>query len=279
MRARMALGVAAVVATVAAGQALAQQAVPTVSIQASPTAVSIGATGPIAAGATRFDITRPAGGPDVAVYVALLVPGFSVDEVAQELSREDKNEGDASLGMVSVQASAVIAGRDTHRALTFTIKPGLTYVVIAEPDSDSNGKVKPRAYTTFTSSSAANGATAPAPAATVRMQGLRFKGPSTLPRKGTVRFENRDGVAHFALAFPLRPGTTTKQLGKAVTSTSEAAFGKVVAGQPYMAQNVISGGLTSNDQELSFPKKGRYGLVCFLYGHERLGMYRVVTVK
>ena len=39
-------------------------------------------------------------------------------------------------------------------------------------------------------------------------------------------------LAHFALAFPLRPGTATKQLGKAVTSTSEAAFGKIVAGQP-----------------------------------------------
>jgi plastocyanin len=279
MRARMAFGVAAVVGAVAAGQALAQQAVPTVTIQASPTAVSVGTTSPIAAGATRFDITRPAGGPDVDVYVALLVPGFSVDQLAQELSREDKNEGDASLGMVSIQASAVIAGRDTHRALTFTIKPGLTYVVIAEPDSESNGKVKPRAYATFTSGAVADGPTAPAPAATVRMQGLRFKGPSTLPRKGTVRFENRDGVAHFALAFPLRPGTTTKQLGKAVTSSSEAAFGKVVAGQPYMAQSLISGGLTSNDQELTFPKKGRYGLVCFVYGHERLGMYRVVTVK
>jgi plastocyanin len=162
--------------------------------------------------------------------------------------------------------------------LTFNVKPGLTYVVVAEPDADSHGKVKPRAFTTFTSSGEANGATAPAARATVRMEGLRFKGSSSLPQKGTVRFENRDGVAHFALAFPLRKGTTTKQLGKALR-TSEAAIGKLVAGAPYLAQNVISGGDTAHDQELSLSTNGRYGLVCFIDGHDRLGMYRIITVK
>jgi hypothetical protein len=278
MNTRVAWCAAVLAGTVLAGQAVAQAPVPTVTIDASPTAVSVSATGPLAAGPTRFDMVRPAGGKDVDVYIALLVPGVTVDQLAQKLSEEDKTGGEASLGLVSIQASAAITGKDTHRALTFTVKPGLTYVVVAEPDSDSNGKVKPRAFTTFTSSGEANGATAPAAEATVRLQGLRFKGPSTLPQKGAVRFENRDGVAHFALAFPLRKGTTTKQLGKAL-GTSEAAIGKLVVGAPYMAQNIISGGDTANVQELSFPKKGRYGLVCFIDGHDRLGMYRVITVK
>ena len=84
-------------------------------------------------------------------------------------------------------------------------------------------------------------------------------------------------MSHFALAFPLRKGTTAAQLGKGVKS--EKAFGKIATGAPYMAQNVISGGDVTNDQELHFPKKGTYGLVCFIDGHERLGMYKIITVR
>ena len=60
---------------------------------------------------------------------------------------------------------------------------------------------------------------------------------------------------------------------------SERAFGKVLSGAPYMAQNIISGGDTGNDEELSFPKSGKYALVCFVDQHDRLGMYKLVTVK
>jgi uncharacterized cupredoxin-like copper-binding protein len=46
-----------------------------------------------------------------------------------------------------------------------------------------------------------------------------------------------------------------------------------------MAQNIISGGDTTDYQEVSFAKKGKYVLVCFIEGHARLGMYRIFTVK
>jgi uncharacterized cupredoxin-like copper-binding protein len=52
-----------------------------------------------------------------------------------------------------------------------------------------------------------------------------------------------------------------------------------VSGAPYGLQSIISGGNTANDNEVSFPKAGRYGLVCFFDEHHRLGMYRVVTVR
>jgi hypothetical protein len=278
MKIRMAWCAAVLAGTILAGQAVAQQPVPTVTVAASPTAVSITPAGPLPAGPTRFDFGRAAGSKDLDVYVALLVPGVTVDQLSKQLTADDKSGAETALGLVSIQASAALLAKETHRALTLNLKPGLTYVVVAEPDNGPNGKVRPRAVTTFTTSGQANGATAPAPVATVRMQGLRFRGPSTLPQKGAVRFENRDGVAHFALAFPLRKGTTPKQLGRALL-TSEAAVGRLVAGSPYMAQNLISGGDTGNVEELNFPAKGRYGLVCFIDGHERLGMYRIVTVK
>ena len=178
---------------------------------------------------------------------------------------------------IVIQASATLNPGDTDQAVTFNVKPGLTYYIDVEQEKDKG--VLPRAIGSFASSGAANGASAPAAKATIRFQGLRFRGASTLPRSGVVRFENRDGVAHFALAFPVRKGTTSAKLGKALASSNESAFGKLIAGTPYMAQNIISGGDTTDYQEVSFAKKGKYALVCFIEGHERLGMYRIVTVK
>ena len=276
MKLRVTVSATIVAFGLAAGLATAQQPVPTVTVNASPTAATVNAAGPIAAGPTRMNFVRPAGNKKALnAYVVLLVPGVSVQQLQATLAREDRTDGESSLGLVSIQASATLGAGEAQRAVTFTIKPGLSYVVIVE--QDTNNGPTPRSLTTFTSSGAANGATAQAPAATYRMQGLRFRGPSTLKQTSTVRFENHDGVSHFALAFPLRAGTTTAQLAKGVRS--ERAFGRIAAGAPYVAQSILSGGDTRNDQELRFPKKGRYGLVCFIDGHERLGMYKVVTIR
>jgi plastocyanin len=260
-----------------AGLASAQSSAPTVTVHASPTAVSIDATGPLPAGPTRFNFVRPAAKTTLDAYVFVLVPGVSIDQLARTLRREDKTDSDSSLGLVSIQASTILTPGDTAQAVTFKVKPGLTYYILVEQEVDK-GAV-PRAFGSFTSGATASGAAAPAPKATVRLQGLRFRGASTLPKKGVVRFENRDGVAHFALAFPLRKGATRAELGKALASSNQSAFVKFVAGDPYMAQNLISGGDTTDYQEVSFAKKGEYALVCFIEGHERLGMYRIVTVK
>jgi plastocyanin len=263
---------------IVAGLATAQQSAPTVTINASPTSASVDPAGPIAAGPTRLNVVRPAGfTKPVSAYVALLVPGVTLDQLRKAIAADDADEGESSLGLVSIQASVSLDPGDAQRAATFTVKPGLTYYVLVEQEVEKG--TPPRSFTSFTSSGDANGATAPAPAATVTMKGLRFRGAKTLKQTSTVRFENRDGVAHFALAFPLRKGTTTAQLGKAVKSQSQSAFGKIAAGAPYMAQGVISGGDTTNDQELHFPKKGSYGFVCFIDGHERLGMYKIITVR
>jgi hypothetical protein len=270
------LGAAAGAGVAATTTLAGAQGVPTVGVMASATSVSV--TGPVAAGPTRFQVTRQGNG-DLSVYFALLNPGVTVQDLRSELERDDRTRGDASLGLVSIQASVSVAGAESPRAVTFTTKPGLTYVVLSERDQEDGGnRVRPRGITTFTTG-AASGASAAAPDATVRMRGLRFRGARTLPRRGTIRVTNEDGVAHFALAFPLRRGVNSARLGRALRSNSESAFGRVVAGAPYMVQNLISGGRTANDNEVRFTRAGRYGLVCFVYEHHRLGMYRIVTVR
>jgi hypothetical protein len=278
MRLRVTVAATVVALGIVAGLATAQQSVPTVTINASPTGASVAPAGPIAAGPTRLNVVRPAGfTKGVSAYVALLVPGVTLEQLQKAIAADDADEGESALGLVSIQASVALDPSDKQRAATFTVKPGLTYYVLVEQNVEKG--TPPRSFTSFTSSGDVNGAAAPAPAATFTLKGLRFRGPKTLKQTSTVRFQNRDGVAHFALAFPLRKGTTTAQFGKAVKSESQRAFGRIAAGAPYMAQDVISGGDTTNDQELHFPKKGSYGLVCFIDGHERLGMYKIITVR
>lgn len=256
----------------------AQQPVPTVGVTAGPTAVSVQAAGALPSGPTRFEVTRQGGG-DLSVYVFLLNPGVSLEELQAAFARDERQrEGESALGLVWVQASVSFAAGETRRAVTFTLRPGLTYYVLSEPGQEGGGP-RQASFTSFTTSGAANGATAPAPAATVRMAGHRFRGARTLPRQGVVRFANVDGDEHFALAVPLRRGVTRRQFGRAVRSESDRLFGRVVAGPPYMLQDILGGGNTVNDQEVQLRRAGRYGLVCFLHEHQSLGMYRIVTVR
>jgi hypothetical protein len=272
------LGAVVVVGVVAAAVAVAQQPVPTVAVTASPTSVALQPAGPVPAGPTRFEVARQ-GNRDVSVYFALLNAGVSMQEFQAALRSDDRTGGDSTLGLVSIQASVSISGSERQHAATFTLKPGLTYVVLSEADEEGGRGPRERGITTFTTSGQSNGAAAPAPDARVRMVGLRFRGDRVLPRRGVVRVENRDGVPHFAIAFPLRRGVTSRQFGRVLRSNSERAFGRVLAGTPYGLQSIISGGNTANDQEVRFPRAGRYGLVCFFGEHHRLGMYRLVTVR
>ena len=271
------LGTLVAVGAVTAAIAVAQQSIPTVAVTASPTAVTL-TSASVAAGPTRFEVTRQ-GNKDLSVYFFLLLPGTSVEDFRASIARDDRTGGEATLGLVSIQGSVSIPASESSRGFSFTLKPNVQYVVLSEADEENSGnQPRQRGLTTFTTG-AASGATAPAPNATVRMRGLRFRGAATLPRRGVVRFTNEDGVPHFALAFPLRRGVGAARFGRALRSNNERAFGRISSGPPVNLQNLISGGNTANDQEVRFSRAGRYGLVCFFGEHHRLGMYRVVRVR
>jgi hypothetical protein len=274
-RATVAIVGALIAVAVAAGVVLAQQGVPSVAVTATPTSVTVQTPGAIPAGPTRFEVT-PQGGKPLGVYFVLLNPGVSIQELQAAAAQDDRTGGDSTLGLIWVQGSLSLSGSQP-RALTFNLRPGLTYVVVSEAQT-ANGPPQ-RAFTTFTTSGDSNGATAPTPGAVIRMAGLRFRGDAVLPRQGVVRIQNNDGTPHIAVAFPLRRGVRSRQFGRVIRTGNERAFRRVVSGAPYDLQNIIGGGNLANDQEVQFPKAGRYGLVCFIYGHERLGMYRIVTVK
>jgi hypothetical protein len=279
MRVRAAVGGAMAVLGVGAALAVAQTpgSEPTVTINAGIGTVAVATPGPVAAGPTQLTVTRAGGTSPVSVYVVLPVPGVTQPQIDAVLTRSDKTGDSRILGLVSVQAGFDIAKGETSRTVGLTLKPGLSYMVIAEY-TKAGGKIL-RSYTTLTTSGASNGATAPAADATIRLEGLRFRGDAVLPRRGLVRVQNYDGTNHIGVAFPLRTGVSSAKALAAVRSGSDAAFGAIIGGAPYDLQNILSGGDTSNDHQVRFPKSGKYLLMCFIDQHEKLGMYRVVTVR
>jgi hypothetical protein len=255
--------------------AMAQSPPPTVPLAATPTSATIGTGAPLPAGPTTFRVTASERG--MSVYFGILVAGATVEQLQAALRSDDRTGNDLSLGLLSVQASVVLEPTQTTRDVTFTLKPGQTYVVMTEPATEDEAPAS-RGFATFTTTGTPNGATAAAPDATVRMVGLRFRGDRTLPRNGTIRVDNASGSPHIAIAVPLRRGVNNARLGRALRSDDEAAFGRVAAGQPVTVSSVISGA-AADDQQVQFSRGGRYALICFLGEHHKLGMYRIVSVR
>ena len=269
-----AVGALAAVTAIAA----AQTTVPVVAVTASPTSVSAQAAAPVAAGPTTLQITRAASRTDLSVFVATLNAGVTLGDLQAAFRRDDRTAGGASsLGLATVHAAVTFADGATRKNVTLTLKPGLTYLLVSEPDAENAPPT--RGFGTFTTSAQSNGAIAPRPDATVRMEEISFRGNQTLPRRGTVRVQNFGASPHIAIAFPLRSAVTNAQAGRAIRSGSDRALGRIVGGEPTFLHSVISGGGNFDDQQVNFSRAGRYALVCFFDEHNRLGMYRVVNVR
>ena len=257
-----AIVLAGVLAVVAAGQT----SVPTVAVSAGGSSITLQPASSIAGGPTRFDFTRRGRG-DVNVALVTLRAGVTTDQLRRTLSSRNQ---DAALALVFVEASASLSNATPTRSLTVDLRPNVTYVAVSL-------RGRSFALATFTTG-APNGARAPAADATIRMVDYGFRGPSALPRNGSIRVANRGTALHFAEAFPLRPGVSDKRIGGALRDGDEKAFGRLVAGEPVSVQDVISPGST-NDNRVRFQRRGRYAFVCFFGEHNKLGMYRVFRVR
>jgi hypothetical protein len=234
----------------------AQTSVPTVAVTAAGGNITLEPSGPIAAGPTRFTFDGRG-----ELTLATLRAGVTVDQLRQTLSRNEE----AALGQVFLEAAIL-----PNRPVTVDLRPNTTYLAAVVSG-------RSQAIETFTTG-ASSGARAPAPDARIRMVDYGFRGPQTLPRNGRIRVQNDGTTFHFALAFPLRPGVSGRQVRGAFRGGNERAMGRIVAGEPVDVQGLISQG-SSSDNEVRFARRGRYAMVCFFGEHNRLGMYRVYRVR
>jgi hypothetical protein len=270
---RIAVIVAAVAALAlgAARAGLAQQPVPTVTVTASETTLTVGATGPLAAGPTRFEIVK-AGGKELEINIAALRPGVTSAQVTAALQGGDP---ESAIELVHLDGGAGLSAGDQRRAVTLSLRPNSTYLVV-----NTSGE-QPRDWETaeFTVGGQSNGATAPRADASVRIVDLRFRGAKRLPRRGVVRFENAGWAPHFAIAAPLRRGARTRAVGRALRRNAERRLGRLVDfASAIEPQTLITRGAV-NYNEIRFPRRGRYVMACFFEGHQRQGMYRFIRVR
>jgi hypothetical protein len=268
--------IAVIVATVAAlalgaaGVGVAQQPLPTVPVTASGTTLTVGATSPLAAGPTRFEIAK-AGGDEMEINIAALRPGVTLEQFTAAL----QGDPEAAIELVHLDGGASLSAGNQRRAVTLSLRPNTTYVAL-----NSSGE-QPSDWETseFTVGGQSNGATAPRADARVRISDLRFSGATTLPRRGVVRFENAGWAPHFAVAAPLRRGARTRAIGRALRHKADRRLGRLVDfGSAIQPQTLMTRGAV-NYNEVRFPRRGRYVMVCFFDNHQAQGMYRFIRVR
>jgi hypothetical protein len=250
--------------------ASAQAPPPTVTVTVSESALSVGTTGPLAAGPTRFEFVNSDGGaPELAI--AALRPGVTVAAFSAAL----RSSPDAAIEMIHLDGGASLAPGEASRAVTLNLRPSSTYVAVnLAGDDPAQWEI-----TEFSTSGASNGATAPAADARVGIVDLRFRGARTLPRDGVVRFENSGWAPHFALAVPLRRQAKQRAVARALRRNAQKPLERLLDfSKSIEAQSLITRGAVSFN-ELRFPKRGRHVMVCFFEGHSAQGMFRFVRVE
>jgi hypothetical protein len=257
--AALALGVAAAVS--------AQGPAPTVTVTASATALSLDMSGPLQAGPTRFEVVR-AGDAPAEIAIGALRPGVTLDQFMAAVQGDPED----AIELVNLDGGASVSPPTRRRGVTFRLRPSSTYVVI-------NIAGRRPQVTSFTVGGQANGAALPRADASVRMIDLRFRGATRLPRRGVLRFENAGWAPHFALAAPLRRGSSRRAVGAALRRGNERRLGRLVDFRASIEpQSLITRGAVDYN-EVRFPRRGRYVMVCFFDGHDRQGMYRFVRVR
>lgn len=256
----------ALLAIVAAGGLLAslsaaQAPAPTVTVTlGAGSAVTLAGTEALAAGPTRFEV-RARGRRPAAFNLVALRPGQTLATLRQAVLRAGRTPT-----AVKRVATFELSGSATGAApyvTTVDLKPGVTYVALTGED--------PRRfrYTQLTVGATPSGAVRPAPAATVGMYDYAFGMPSTLPRRGTVRFENRGERLHIAVALPLRRGASRVSAVRALLRGDERRARRLIDERGVTEPvGLVSGGAV-NDVEVNFPRAGNYVMVCFISDGER----------
>ena len=248
----------------------AAQAPPTVTVTAAESTLTVGATGPLAAGPTRFEIVNSSGGaPEIAV--AALRPGVTLADFSAAL----RSNPDAAIEMIHLDGGASFAPGQDRRVVTMNLRPSSTYVAVnIEGDNSQQWEITP-----FSTSGQANGASPPSAGARVRMIDLRFLGARTLPRNGVVRFENSGWAPHFALAAPLRGNARQRAVARALRGNRQRQLERLLDfSRSLEIQSLITRGAVNYNQ-IQFPRRGRYVMVCFFEGHNAQGMFKFVRVR
>jgi hypothetical protein len=251
---------------VAAGVGAAQ-APPAITVTVTESTLTVGTTGPVPAGPTRFEfVNSGAGAPELAI--GALRPGVTLAAFTAAL----QGDSDAAIEMVHIDGGASFSPGQDRRVVTMNLRPSSTYVAVNIAGDNP-------VITSFSTSDQANGASEPSADAGVRMIDLRFLGANRLPRDGVVRFENSGWAPHFALAAPLRGNAKQRAVARALRGNRQRQLARLLDFERSLEiQSLVTRGAV-NYNEIRFPRRGRYVMICFFEGHSAQGMFKFVRVR
>jgi hypothetical protein len=247
---------------------------PVVSIAAGVTPTVTGA-GALLPGPTSF--TWSSNLHNERDYAILAVKaGVTVDQVQAYISTLKANATPTRVGSYGSLVDAATVANGHPATHTITLAQG-TYLII-------DATRKPRIVGQFAVGAGTNGATAPAPAATITMDDYSFALHGTLPRNGVVRVVNSGETIHFALLVRARNAAGARRIARLLHQGKDSQAERLASGFEELV-GLLSPGVT-DDVTLSGVKPGHYVLVCFYadahsHGkpHSMLGMEKVVTVR
>jgi len=264
-----AIGVLAIAGLVAGTAGAAT--LPTVTIAASPSAVTVG--GSLESGGVNV-VTSTTGLKEASIIVVALKPGVSAAElfsaVHEKAVKDPNNAGKYGSIVLDVEGAA---GQKNETQTTFTA--GAYAVLVKE------GEGPPKATGQFTVASAKAPATLPMPQAIERTIEFGFRGPSTLKVGELVRFENEGFLVHMDFAIPTKSHKTAQALVKDLLAGKEKQAEKLIAGPPAGFAGPLSPG--AYQQETISARPGWYVQVCFMdtqdgRSHTLLGMERIIKI-
>jgi hypothetical protein len=257
-------------AAIAVGSAAASSTLPTLSLTA--TASSITVAGTTQSGAVNV-VSTATGVKEAGVLLFLLKPGatFEVVEAAIQKAHGDTN---VTSKYGSIVFDAEVSSGQTNETQTY-LQPG-QYVAVVPGEGKGS-----RAHANFTVTAAASPVALPAPEATIRSIEFGFRGPSTLHDGELVRFENEGFLVHMDVAAPVKNMKAAKQLVKDLLAGKEKAVGKLISGPPAGFAGPLSH--EAFQQETITAKPGIYVEVCFMdtqdgRSHSQLGMERIIHI-
>jgi hypothetical protein len=284
MTRRLLLAVIAVltVGAVTAGLVGAQEEAATPSLEAtlSPTRVTVGSgSAVVPAGITRLEFRNSSRRAPAEATLVALKEGVTLARFRRALRGAQR--GPAPLKRVATFEAGGSLRPGGRYVATVALKPDTTYIVGNITENPTTSPLD-----TFETGQTPGSGTRPEPDATVELYDYAFGMPATLPRNGTVRFENQGERLHIAVAIPVRRGASRVAAVRAFLRGDERRAGRLIDEQRSSELLGIVSGETTNDVDVRFPRAGDWLFVCFIGdgekgnpSHNTLGMVKAFRVR
>jgi hypothetical protein len=261
----------AVSATVAVQPGHAASTLPSLTLSASSSAITL--TGTPTSGAVNVIATSTGKLKEPTIVLIKLLPGATEAEAVTAL-KDPKLDPNAVGKFGSLVFDEEAPSGKNEEAQTF-LQPGNYLAVLA-------GETGPTTvHQAFTVTASSSPLALPAAQAQEKTIDFGFKGPRTLKVGELVGWEDGGYLVHMNLGFPVKNKAAAAKLIAGLKSGHEKGLGKLIAGPPVNFQGPVSPG--GYQQGVITARPGLYVQVCFMSTqdgrpHTRLGMERIIHI-